>query len=53
MIPLLSLVSLAAGGTLAYTACRLPRRSAALETYGGLLLIGGLVLLGAGLPRLF
>ena len=53
MISLLSLVSLAAGGTLAYAACRFPGRSAELETYGGLLLIGGLVLLGAGLPRLF
>ena len=53
MLPLLSLVSLAAGGTLACAACRFPRCSAALETYGGLLLIGGLVLLGAGLPRLF
>ena len=51
MIPLLSLTSLTAGSALAYAASRSPRRSAALETYGGLLLIGGLVLLGAGLPR--
>ncbi|MBV9777266.1 MAG: hypothetical protein JO143_09475 [Acetobacteraceae bacterium] len=53
MISLLSFASLAAGGTLAYAACRFPGHSAELETYGGLLLIGGLVLLGAGLPRLF
>jgi hypothetical protein len=51
MIPVLSLASLVTGGVLAYAASRFPRRSAALETYGGLLLIGGLVLRGAGLPR--
>ena len=51
MISLLSLTSLLTGGVLAYSAGRFPRRSAILETYGGLLLIGGLVLLGAALPK--
>ncbi len=51
MISFLSLASLVMGGGLACAACRFPQRSAALETYGGLLLVGGLVLLGAALPK--
>jgi hypothetical protein len=49
MVSLLSLASLVSGGVLAYAASHFPRRSAAFETYGDLLLIGGLVLLGASL----
>jgi hypothetical protein len=49
---LLSLASLISGGVLACAAHRFPGRCAAIETYGGVLLIGGLALLGASLPRL-
>ena len=51
MISLVSLASLAAGGVLAYLADGSPRRKSLLKTYGGLLLIGGLALLGAALPH--
>jgi hypothetical protein len=51
MIALISVASLVAGGICSCAARRFPRRSAALETYGGVLLIGGLALLGAFLPR--
>jgi hypothetical protein len=51
MIALICVASLVTGGVCSYTARRSPKRSAALETYGGVLLIGGLALLGAFLPR--
>jgi hypothetical protein len=52
MISLISVASLLSGGALAYAGQRFPRRTAMFETYGGVLLIGGLALLGAALPRL-
>ena len=48
----LSLASLVSGGALAYAASRLPGRGAKFEVCAGLLLVGGLALLGASLPRL-
>ena len=46
----LSLMCLVSGATLASTAPRQPRRQAAFESMGGCLIVGGLCLLGAGLP---
>ncbi len=51
VVSLVSIASLVSGGVFAYAAHRFPGRSAVFEAYGGLLLIGGLVLLGASLPR--
>jgi hypothetical protein len=51
MIALVCVTSLVTGGICSWAARRFPRRSAMLETSGGVLLIGGLALLGAFLPR--
>jgi hypothetical protein len=51
MIAVISVASLVTGGICSWAARRYPTRSVALETYGGVLLIGGLALLGAFLPR--
>jgi hypothetical protein len=48
---LFCIVSLLSGGTLAYVGHRFPRQTKMLETSGGLLVVGGLALLGAALPR--
>ncbi len=50
MIGLASLASLCIGASLAGFAPKAGLRSAAFETYGGLLLVSGLALLGSGLP---
>ena len=50
MIATLSLSSLMVGTGLSYAATRAPRRADALERWSGRLLLGGLGLLGAGLP---
>jgi hypothetical protein len=52
MIAILSLASLVLGATTAVAAERHPAHVAALETVAGVLLIGGLGLIGAGLPIL-
>lgn len=46
----LSLLCLASGVTLAHVAPRRPMRQAAFESMGGSLIVGGLCLLGVGLP---
>ena len=46
----LSLMCLVSGATLAGTAPHRPMRQAAFESAGGCLIVGGLCLLGAGLP---
>jgi hypothetical protein len=51
MISFISVASLVVGAVCSCVAHRFPQRSVGLETYGGVLLIGGLVLLGAFLPR--
>lgn len=50
MIAICSLVSLVLGATIAVAAERYPGHVAAMETVAGVLLIGGLGLIGAGLP---
>ncbi len=50
MVFAFSLASLVLGGGFACAAVRLPAQAARLETYGGTLLITGLVVLGTGLP---
>jgi hypothetical protein len=50
MIALCSLVSLVLGATIAVGAERYPGHAAAMETVAGVLLVGGLGLIGAGLP---
>jgi len=50
MIAAISVVSLALGAGIAYVAERYPAHVEALETGAGALLIGGLALLGSGLP---
>ncbi|SDR35638.1 hypothetical protein SAMN05444161_3097 [Rhizobiales bacterium GAS191] len=45
------LTSLFLGTGFACAAVHMPARAAALEWYGGVLLIGGLGLLGSALPR--
>lgn len=52
MIAICSLVSLVLGATVAVAAERHPAHVEALETAAGVLLIGGLGLIGAGLPVL-
>jgi hypothetical protein len=52
MIAIFSLVSLVLGVCIAVVAERYPGHVAALETVAGVLLIGGLGLIGAGLPVL-
>ena len=50
MIGLASVASLCLGVTLAAMAPRAGLRTQAFETFGGVLLVSGLALLGAGLP---
>ncbi|MGU3361265.1 hypothetical protein ACLBWX_13115 [Methylobacterium sp. M6A4_1b] len=50
MIATLSLSSLMVGTGLSYAATRATSRAEALERWSGRLLLGGLGLLGAGLP---
>jgi hypothetical protein len=52
MIAICSLTSLILGGTIAAVSERYPDHVATLETVAGTLLIGGLGLIGAGLPVL-
>lgn len=49
MVAALSLMSLVSGGGFACAALRHRTRAAALERWGGTLLVAGLALLGAGL----
>ncbi len=48
----LSVLCLVLGTSLAYAADRVPDRQAALEGVGGSLIVGGLFLIGSGLPLL-
>ncbi len=50
MLAFVSLISVLAGGATACCAERFPAYTEALETVAGVLLIGGLALLGSGLP---
>lgn len=50
MIGALALVSLIAGGALAYAGERLPAQVQLLENTGGALLLAGLALIGSALP---
>jgi hypothetical protein len=50
MIALVSFVSVVMGTAIACVAERYPARVETLETGAGILLIGGLALLGSGLP---
>lgn len=52
MVAALSLMGLLTGGSLACAAIRRPIHAAALERWGGTLLVSGLALLGAGLQSL-
>ncbi|MGN6569961.1 MAG: hypothetical protein ACTHLO_00925 [Pseudolabrys sp.] len=52
MIAICSLLSLVLGGTIAALSEKYPARVEALETTAGVLLIGGLGLIGTGLPVL-
>jgi len=52
MIAICAFTSLVLGGTLAAVSERYPAHVQALETTAGALLIGGLGLIGAGLPIL-
>lgn len=52
MIVALSLMSLILGTSFACAAPRVPSYGVKLEQWGGTLLISGLTLLGAALPRL-
>lgn len=49
MVAFLSVIGICSGGGLACAATHRPARAAALERWGGLLLMAGLALLGAGL----
>ena len=49
MIAAVSLVTLVSGGVLSGAAVKLPLQAAALERCGGMLMVTGLALLGAGL----
>ena len=50
MIAVISLISLALGGVAAVQAERYPTYAQMIETAAGVLLIGGLGLIGTGLP---
>jgi hypothetical protein len=52
MIGLAGLLSVAAGGAIAYLSPRFPAHIEMLETATGLLLIAGFALAGCGLPTL-
>lgn len=50
MLAAISVISVVLGASVAYAAQRFPAHVEALETSAGVLLIGGLALLGSGLP---
>jgi hypothetical protein len=50
MVAAISVISVVLGAGVAYFADRYPAHVEALETGAGVLLIGGLALLGSGLP---
>jgi hypothetical protein len=52
MLGLAGLFSVIAGGVIAYVAERFPAHVDALQTGGGLLLIGGFALVGCSLPAI-
>jgi hypothetical protein len=52
MLALVSTISVVLGGTTACLAARLPAYTDAMETAAGILLLGGLALIGSGLPVL-
>jgi len=52
MLAAISLISVVLGATVAYVADRFPEHVEALETSAGVLLIGGVALLGSGLPAI-
>jgi len=52
MIAVASVISVVLGASIAYAAGRFPAHVEALETGAGVLLIGGLALMGTGLPVL-
>jgi hypothetical protein len=52
MLALVSTISVVLGGTTACLAEHFPAYTRALETAAGVLLIGGLALIGSGLPVL-
>ena len=52
MLAAVSFISVVLGGTIACLAGRFPAQTEALETAAGALLIGGLALIGSGLPVL-
>jgi hypothetical protein len=52
MLALVSTLSVILGGTTACVAERFPARRDTLETAAGVLLLGGLALIGSGLPVL-
>ncbi len=52
MLAAISVISVVLGASVAYAAQRLPAHVEALETSAGVLLIGGLALLGSGLPAI-
>jgi len=50
VVAAVSVISVMLGATVAYVADRFPAHVEMLETSAGVLLIGGLALLGSGLP---
>lgn len=52
-MPLLSLLCLVSGATLAWMAAQQPPRRAIFESVGGGLIVLGLVSIGRGMPTLF
>jgi len=50
MLAAISVISVVLGASVAYFADRYPAHVEALETGAGVLLIGGIALLGSGLP---
>jgi hypothetical protein len=50
MLALVSTISVVLGGTVACLAERFPAHTQAIETVAGVMLLGGLALLGSGLP---
>jgi hypothetical protein len=52
MLGIAGLISVMAGGIAAYVAERFPAHVDALQTGGGLLLIGGFALIGCSLPAI-
>jgi hypothetical protein len=52
MVAAISVISVVLGAAVAYVADRFPAHIEALEMSAGALLIGGLALLGSGLPAI-